>query len=225
MKKLSPAKTFATRQLTVYFRPYKNFGRQHPALRASCLSQLFSSLVSGAPTHSTAHMTMAACTSTARLTCLSTSSTASHRARHRGATRGPAPRRFEGAHRASSSSSSRLRAANDGDDDGYYESWAKYPDDQGVPPEIAELLREVGDGEPDMWKTKPPWCQPWTILLTGTIITSAPEVVFHCEVAQRAGGGAHRGVVVRVPGGGPETVQGVRGVGAGVLSQEGVELL
>jgi hypothetical protein len=32
-------------------------------------------------------------------------------------------------------------------------------------------------------------------------------------------------VVVRVPGGGPEAVQGVRGVGAGVLSQEGVELL
>ena len=68
-----------------------------------------------------------------------------------------------------------MRAANDGDDDGYYESWAKYPDDQGVPPEIAELLREVGDGEPDMWKTKPPWCQPWTILLTGTVITSAPD--------------------------------------------------
>ena len=45
------------------------------------------------------------------------------------------------------------------------------------------------------------------------------------EVAQRAGGGAHRGVVVRVPGGGPEAVQGVRGDGAGVLSQEGVELL
>ena len=128
-------------------------------------------------------MTMAACTSTARLTCLSVSSTASHRAAHRGATRGHAPRRFEGAHRASrfsssSSSSSRLRAANDGDDDGYYESWAKYPDDQGVPPEIAEMLREVGDGEPDMWKTKPPWCQPWTILLTGTVITAAPEVVF-----------------------------------------------
>ena len=118
-----------------------------------------------------------------------------------------------------------MRAANDGDDDGYYESWAKYPDDQGVPPEIAELLREVGDGEPDMWKTKPPWCQPWTILLTGTVITSAPTMVFHMEMAQRAGGGAHRGVVVRVPGGGPRAVQGVRGVGAGVLSQEGVELL
>ena len=72
-----------------------------------------------------------------------------------------------------------MRAANDGDDDGYYESWAKYPDDQGVPPEIAELLREVGDGEPDMWKTKPPLCQPWTILLTGTVITSAPTMVFH----------------------------------------------
>ena len=33
-KKLSPAKTFDDSYLTVYFRPYKKFGRQHPALRA-----------------------------------------------------------------------------------------------------------------------------------------------------------------------------------------------
>ena len=33
--KLSPAKTFDDSYLTVYFRPYKKFGRQHPALRAS----------------------------------------------------------------------------------------------------------------------------------------------------------------------------------------------
>ena len=33
-KKLSTAKTFDDSYLTVYFRPYKKFGRQHPALRA-----------------------------------------------------------------------------------------------------------------------------------------------------------------------------------------------
>ena len=31
---MSPAKTFDDSYLTVYFRPYKKFGRQHPALRA-----------------------------------------------------------------------------------------------------------------------------------------------------------------------------------------------
>ena len=73
-------------------------------------------------------------------------------------------------------SSTRVRAT-DGDDDGYYESWAKYPDDQGVPPEIAQLLREAGDGEPDMWKTKPPWW-PARPSHTGTAATAAPTAVF-----------------------------------------------
>lgn len=129
---------------------------------------------------------MTACASTARLTTQIVSSTVSHRVKHRGANRGPARRRLDGALRRASQrgfghpSSTRVRAT-DGDDDGYYESWAKYPDDQGVPPEIAQLLREVGDGEPDMWKTKPPWCQPWTILLTGTAVTAAPTAVFHAK--------------------------------------------
>ena len=157
--KLSPAKTFDDSYLTVYFVRIKKFGRQHPALRASSSS----SLVSCAPTHSTAHMTMAACTSTARLTCLSISSTASHRARHRGATRGPAPRRFEGAHRASrfsSSSSSRLRAANDGDDDGYYESWAKYPDDQGSHPRSPSCSGRLGTANRTCGRPSPRGANP-----------------------------------------------------------------
>lgn len=63
----------------------------------------------------------------------------------------------------------------------YYENWAKYPDDPSVPSEITELLREVGDGEVSMWSSKPPWCQPWTILLTGSLIVAAPTTVLHLK--------------------------------------------
>ena len=71
---------------------------------------------------------------------------------------------------------------DDDEEEKYYEAWAKYPDDPGVPPEITNLLREVGDDrEPDVWKTKPPWCQPWTIVLTGSMVVYAPTAVFHAK--------------------------------------------
>jgi hypothetical protein len=70
-----------------------------------------------------------------------------------------------------------LRAAPEGDDE-YYARWSKFPDDPSIPREITELLREVGDGDADVWATKPPWCQPWTIVLTGALIVSAPTAVF-----------------------------------------------
>tara|TARA_B100001142_G_scaffold124929_1_gene126774 strand:- start:132 stop:683 length:552 start_codon:yes stop_codon:yes gene_type:complete len=70
-----------------------------------------------------------------------------------------------------------LRAAPEGDDE-YYSSWSKYPDDPNIPPEITSLLREVGDGDADVWATKPPWCQPWTIVMTGAMIVCAPTAVF-----------------------------------------------
>ena len=91
--------------------------------------------------------------------------------------------------------------ATDGDDDGYYESWAKYPDDQGVPPEIAQLLREVGDGEPDMWKTKPPWCQPWTILLTGTAERMSTHVSVLVPVSYTPTQSAPQGAKITTPSG------------------------
>ena len=72
-------------------------------------------------------------------------------------------------------------SGRDDDEEKYYEAWAKYPDDPSVPPEITNLLREVGDGEPDVWKTKPPWCQPWTIVLTGSMVVYAPTAVFHAK--------------------------------------------
>lgn len=80
----------------------------------------------------------------------------------------------------------KIRAsANDddpaGSDKAYYDTWAKYPDDPSVPSEISQLLREVGDGEVSMWSEKPPWCQPWTIVLTGSVIIAAPTAVFHAK--------------------------------------------
>jgi len=32
--------------------------------------------------------------------------------------------------------------------------------------------------ERNVWKTKPVWCQPWTIVLTGMLIISLPTLVF-----------------------------------------------
>jgi hypothetical protein len=32
---------------------------------------------------------------------------------------------------------------------------------------------------PNMWQSKPWWCQPWTIILTGTIIITGSWLIFH----------------------------------------------
>jgi hypothetical protein len=32
---------------------------------------------------------------------------------------------------------------------------------------------------PNMWQSKPWWCQPWTIILTGTIIIGGSWLIFH----------------------------------------------
>jgi hypothetical protein len=31
----------------------------------------------------------------------------------------------------------------------------------------------------DLWQSKPWWCQPWTIILTGTLIVSGSWLVLH----------------------------------------------
>jgi hypothetical protein len=45
---------------------------------------------------------------------------------------------------------------------------------------MTELMRET-DGEGDMWASKPPWCQPWTIVGTGSCIVYAPILIFHAK--------------------------------------------
>jgi hypothetical protein len=32
---------------------------------------------------------------------------------------------------------------------------------------------------PNMWQSKPWWCQPWTIILTGVIIITSSWLIFH----------------------------------------------
>jgi hypothetical protein len=32
---------------------------------------------------------------------------------------------------------------------------------------------------PNMWQSKPWWCQPWTIILTGIIIITGSWLIFH----------------------------------------------
>ncbi|PNH08531.1 hypothetical protein TSOC_004906 [Tetrabaena socialis] len=39
-------------------------------------------------------------------------------------------------------------------------------------PAALGLEREGGPADPDMWASKPAWCQPWTILTTGTLVVA-----------------------------------------------------
>jgi hypothetical protein len=32
---------------------------------------------------------------------------------------------------------------------------------------------------PDMWQSKPWWCQPWTIILTGVLIVAGSWLILH----------------------------------------------
>merc|ERR1711963_74307 len=45
--------------------------------------------------------------------------------------------------------------------------------------EDADDLQGGAGEEPDVWKTKPAWCQPWTIVTTGLAIVSSSFLVFH----------------------------------------------
>ena len=72
-------------------------------------------------------------------------------------------------------------SSGDNPDREYYDAWSEYPDDPDVPPEITRLLREAGSGEVSMWNSKPPWCQPWTIVLSGSALIFAPTAALHLK--------------------------------------------
>ena len=42
-----------------------------------------------------------------------------------------------------------------------------------------ERIKTAATTSKDVWETKPFWCQPWSIISTGIVIISAPEVLFH----------------------------------------------
>jgi hypothetical protein len=35
------------------------------------------------------------------------------------------------------------------------------------------------EASPDMWQSKPWWCQPWTIILTGVLIVAGSWLILH----------------------------------------------
>ncbi len=48
-----------------------------------------------------------------------------------------------------------------------------------APPEVVELLRAHPNDPADVWASKPPWCQPWTIVATGACVVAVPTQVIH----------------------------------------------
>lgn len=49
---------------------------------------------------------------------------------------------------------------------------------------LRELLEETHPTDPaNLWDAKPPWCQPWSIVTTGTCLVAAPTQVFHASGA------------------------------------------
>jgi hypothetical protein len=49
---------------------------------------------------------------------------------------------------------------------------------------LRELLEETHPTDPaNVWDAKPPWCQPWSIVTTGTCVIAAPTQVFHATGA------------------------------------------
>lgn len=37
------------------------------------------------------------------------------------------------------------------------------------------------ESTPSLWESKPPWCQPWTIVSTGVVATAAPTQALHVD--------------------------------------------
>ena len=54
------------------------------------------------------------------------------------------------------------------------------PEENGQP-YISYQVNDI-DMESDMWKSKPAWCQPWTILTTGAVVITASWLLFQSLV-------------------------------------------
>ena len=54
-------------------------------------------------------------------------------------------------------------------------------EDRGEGPYVAAddsfFSSDGGRADPDMWASKPPWCQPWTIVATGSAVVSVAYAV------------------------------------------------
>ncbi|KAL9661836.1 hypothetical protein QQ045_026664 [Rhodiola kirilowii] len=56
---------------------------------------------------------------------------------------------------------------------------SRFLDEQGVVDDMAGYLNDLSLEYDSVWDTKPSWCQPWTITLTGVLVTAASWLVLH----------------------------------------------
>ncbi|KAJ7538939.1 hypothetical protein O6H91_11G069400 [Diphasiastrum complanatum] len=54
--------------------------------------------------------------------------------------------------------------------------------DDGVIEDMEKYLNDLSLEYESVWDTKPAWCQPWTIILTGLVIVSGSWLLFHLVV-------------------------------------------
>ncbi|CAN4093404.1 unnamed protein product [Withania somnifera] len=59
-------------------------------------------------------------------------------------------------------------------------------DENGVVEDMDSYLNYLSLEYDSVWDTKPSWCQPWTITLTGTVIISLSWLILHMAVATAA---------------------------------------
>ncbi|XP_059299356.1 uncharacterized protein LOC132052029 [Lycium ferocissimum] len=56
-------------------------------------------------------------------------------------------------------------------------------DENGVVEDMDTYLNYLSLEYDSVWDTKPSWCQPWTITLTGTVIISLSWLILHSAIA------------------------------------------
>ncbi|TVU45514.1 hypothetical protein EJB05_05003 [Eragrostis curvula] len=74
------------------------------------------------------------------------------------------------------------RAGGRGDGDGVKSGGAEFFGEDGVVEDMDGYLNYLSLEYDSVWDTKPAWCQPWTILLTGTIAVSISWVLIQSIV-------------------------------------------
>lgn len=80
--------------------------------------------------------------------------------------------------KSSRSTSTTLRGINSNDP-----KESAFFDENGVVEDMDSYLNYLSLEYDSVWDTKPSWCQPWTITLTGTAIISLSWLVLHSAVA------------------------------------------
>lgn len=63
------------------------------------------------------------------------------------------------------------------------ESAAAFLDENGVVEDMDAYLNHLSLEYDSVWDTKPSWCQPWTITLTGVLIISFSWLILHSALA------------------------------------------